>query len=395
MSTARDRRLLAGVVFVVLLSQVLLYPGVDRLVAALGAETDLNASMWFLAAEFGAFVAFAGVWGAASDAAGRRRSFIAAGAIGGGAGYAALVVLPAVVDLSFRHVLVLRVAQGAATIGAFSLAMTMLMDLEGGQGRNMGAAGIAIGSGTALGAPLGGQLYEVGPFVPLVVAGVLLGGVGVLALGLRNRVPEDGHDFRQVLAGFRDRPMLGLPYAFGFVDRFTAGFFALVGTLYFRTAFGLSPGATGAMLMLFFAPFALLQYPFGVVSDRVGRTLPILGGSSLYGLGVVAVGHVDALVLVGTAMVLVGVLGAVMAPATMALVGDIAGESERGVAMAGFNAVGSVGFLSGILVGGTVAGQYGFPAAFLTAGGVELAIVLATVPLFFRLETGRTSAFTG
>ncbi len=165
-SVRRERMVLAGVVFAVLLAQVLLYPGVDTLVRALGAETDLDASMWFLAAEFAAFVAFAGVWGVLSDASGRRLPFIVGGAVTGGLLYGLLAWLPGVASVSFETILLVRALQGAATIAPFSLSMTMLMDLSGGHGRNMGAAGIAIGSGTALGAPLGGQLYGVAPTLP-------------------------------------------------------------------------------------------------------------------------------------------------------------------------------------------------------------------------------------
>jgi MFS family permease len=154
------------VVFAVLLAQVLLYPGVDTLVAALGAETRLDASTWFLAAEFASFVLFAGLWGALSDATGRRAPLIALGAFGGTLGYLALAVAPGWFSLSFEAVLALRALQGAATVGAFSLALAMLADLSGGHGHNMGAAGIAIGLGTALGAPIGGQLYSLSPFAP-------------------------------------------------------------------------------------------------------------------------------------------------------------------------------------------------------------------------------------
>jgi MFS family permease len=257
--------------------------------------------------------------------------------------------------------------------------MTMLMDLSGGHGRNMGAAGIAIGLGTALGAPVGGQLYELGPFVPLYLASGLLVCVGLLALGLENRAPGGGRrSIGRLVGGLRRTPTLAVPFAFGFIDRLTAGFFALVGTLYFRTVFGLSPGATGLMLALFFAPFALLQYPMGILSDRIGRRGPILAGSMLYGLGVVVVGHAPSPAVAGLAM----------APATMALVTDLALDTERGTAMAGFNAVGSLGFLSGILVGGTVASAAGFPTAFLAAGGLEVALALVTIPVFLRLGLG-------
>ncbi len=390
----RDRVLLAAVVLAVLFAQVLLYPGVPDLVAALGATTALDASMWFLAAEFAAFVAFASVWGAASDAAGRRVPFIVAGAVGGAAGYAALAALPSAGDPSFALVLALRAAQGAATIGAFSLAMTMLMDLPGGHGRNMGAAGIAIGLGTATGAPVGGRLSTVDPLLPLAVAAAVLLAAAALVLAVRDRAPAaDRGGAADVLRGLSRRPALGLPYAFGFIDRLSAGFFALVGTFYFRTAFGLDAAATGLVLALFFAPFALLQYPLGVLSDRVGRTGPVVVGSGLYGLAVVAVGLAPALAVAGGLMVLVGVLGALMAPATMALVTDLADPAERGAAMGGFNVFGSVGFLAGIVVGGTVAGRYGYLAAFAAVGALEVGLALVALPLLLRLEVEPTATF--
>ncbi|WP_276261563.1 MFS transporter [Haloglomus litoreum] len=405
MSDRRARVVLALVVFSVLLAQVLLYPGVDRLVGALGATTDLDASMWFLAAEFAAFVLFAGVWGAASDAAGRRVPFIVAGAVAGALGYAALAVLPRAFAPSFEAVLLLRALQGAATIAPFSLAMTALMELGGGHGRNMGAAGIAIGSGTALGAPLGGQLYGVSPFLPLWVAAASLLLAGGLALFVGEPSPARGgphgdeggarrrDSLREVLAGLRRTPALGVPYAFGFVDRLTAGFFALVGTLYFRTAFEATPATTGLLLGAFFVPFALLQYPLGVLSDRVGRTAPIVAGSALYGVGVMLVGVAPTVPLVAVAMVAVGVLGALMAPATMALVTDLAGAGERGTAMGGFNVFGSVGFLVGIVGGGTAADAFGFGTAFLLAGVLELLLALATLPFLLGLEVDRRALF--
>jgi MFS family permease len=395
----RERPLLAGVVFAVLFAQVLLYPGVPDLVAAFGARAAagdlaarLDAGTAFLAAEFAGFVLFAGAWGAASDALGRRVPLIVGGAVGGAAGYAALTALPPAAP--FAAVLVVRFLQGTLTIGAFSLAMTMLMDLGGGHGRNMGAAGIAIGLGTALGAPVGGRLYAVGPRVPLLAAAAVL----VVAAGAAALAPDRAPERRSggvaaALAVARDRPALSVPYAFGFVDRLTAGFFALVGTFYFQARFGVGAETTGLLLGAFFGPFALLQYPFGVLSDRIGRALPVAAGSLLYGLAVVAVWLAPSVPTAGATMVAVGVCGAVMAPATMALVTDLAGAAERGVAMGGFNVVGSAGFLVGIVGGGVVASRLGFAAAFLAAGLLEVAIVLVALPALVNLESDRVATF--
>ena len=115
--TERERPLLAGVVFAVLFAQVLLYPGIPALVAALGgtpatwggdAGAILNAGKWFLTAEFLGFVLFAGVWGVASDTLGRRRELIAAGAVAGAASYLLLVVTARTGSLPYGGVLVVR-----------------------------------------------------------------------------------------------------------------------------------------------------------------------------------------------------------------------------------------------------------------------------------------------
>ncbi len=383
----RDRVVLSLAVFAVLLSQVQLYPGVPDLVAALGATTDLDASTWFLAAEFAAYVAFAGVWGAASDALGKRTPLIVVAGGLAAACYLALAALPALFAPDFGVVLAVRILQGGATVGVLSLSMTMLMDLDGGHGRNMGAAGIAIGSGVALGAPLGGILTSIDPLAPLYVAAVLIGVSATLVALVEDRAPAATGRLRAALSSIADTPTLSVPYAFGFVDRLTAGFFSLAGTFYFRDVFGLDAVGTGMTLALFFGPFALLQYPFGTLSDRVGRVPPIAVGSICYGFAIVAVGLAGELTTVRALMVLVGILGALVAPATMALVTDLADRDARGAAMAGFNVAGSLGFLTGIVLGGTLVGAYDYVTAFAVVGALEILIVLIALRALVRLET--------
>ena len=385
-----ERRLLGAVVLAVLISQVLLYPGVPDLVVELGAPAGIDAGMWFLAAEFGAFVSFAVVWGAASDALGRRVPLIVAGALGGAASYVALAALPGL-GLGFRAALVVRVVGGALTIGAFSLAITSLMDLRGGNGRNMGAAGTAIGLGAAVGSVVGGALADLDPFYPVYAGAAVLAGAGLLAATVDDRavgsskgIGGDGDEvgFRDILARARTTRGLLVPLAFGFVDRLTAGFFALVGVYYFQDSatFGLSAAGAGATLALFFVPFALLQSPFGSLSDRMGRFLPVVVGSTAYGVATIAVGVAPVYPVAAGLMVLVGVCGALMAPATMALVTDLVEPEARGAAMGLFNVFGSLGFLAGFLVGGSATETLGYAPAFLAVGGLELAIALALFP---------------
>jgi len=396
-----ERRLLGAVVLAVLISQVLLYPGVPSLVVALGAPAGIDAGMWFLVAEFGAFVSFAVVWGALSDALGKRVPLIVAGALGGAASYVALAAVPEL-GLGFRAALAVRVVGGALTIGAFSLAITSLMDLGGGNGRNMGAAGTAIGLGAAVGSVVGGALADLDPFYPVYAGAAVLAGAGLLAATVDDRAVGSagrggsgdgaGRDagFRDVLAQARSTRGLLVPLAFGFVDRLTAGFFALVGVYYFQdpATFGLSAAGAGATLALFFVPFALLQSPLGSLSDRVGRFLPIVVGSVAYGVVTVGVGVAPTYPIAAGLMALVGVCGALMAPATMALVTDLVDPEARGAAMGLFNVFGSLGFLAGFLVGGGATGAFGYAPAFLAVGGLELAIALALFPAVRALAPG-------
>jgi MFS family permease len=386
---------LGAVVFAVLFAQVLLYPGIPDLVVALGGSPAgwgenvgaiLDAGKWFLTAEFLGFVLCASLWGATSDAVGYRVPLVAGGAVVGGGCYLALALLATFTPISYEGILALRFVQGVATIGAFSLAITMLMDLEGGHGRNMGTAGLAIGLGTALGSPVGGQLYGLGPFVPLYAAAVVLFGAGLLATLATDRTPATAGGTLAALGGLRQRWSLLVPFAFGFVDRLTAGFFALVGTVYFQSELGLDAAGTGLMLGAFFVPFALLQYPFGRLSDRIGRVVPVAVGSLAYGLAVASVFYAPTPATAALAMALVGVVGALVAPATMALVTDLAEEHERGVAMGGFNVFGSLGFLSGIVGGATVAGAVGFEAAFIVVGLAEVFVAVLALPVLLRLD---------
>ena len=390
--TRRGTRLrLAVGVWGVLVSQVLLYPGIEDIVTVLGGGGTVRAGMWFLIAEFAAFVAFSSVWGAASDALGRRMPLAALGAFGGAVGYLVLVAA-ATLGLPFEAVLVVRVVGGAATIGAFSLSITGLADLAGGNGRNMGAAGIAIGVGAALGSVVGGRLADADPLYPLYASAATLAAVGFLFVTVsEDHLGADRLRAGDALRGLRRQPALVVPYAFGFIDRMTAGFFALVGVFYFRSTFGLDAAGAGLALAAFFLPFALLQYPAGALSDRVGRAVPVVVGSVCYGVGIVAVGVAPTLWLAVLAMGGVGALGALVAPATMALVTDVATPETRGAALGGFNVFGSLGFLTGFLIGGLATSTAGYLAAFVAVGLSEVTIAVVAARAVWRIATGHST----
>jgi len=88
-------------------------------------------------------------------------------------------------------------------------------------------------------------------------------------------------------------------------------------------------------------------------------------------------------------MVLVGVCGALMAPATMALVTDLV-EPEAAAARWDCSTCSarSLGFLAGFLIGGSATDLFGYTPAFLAVGGLELAIALALFPAVRSIAPG-------
>jgi MFS family permease len=380
----RDRLALSAVVFVVLFAQMVLYPGIADLVEALGASPELDAGAVFIGTEFAAYILFAAVWGALSDSSGKRVPLVVAASVVAAVAYLGIAFSPRA-GLPFEAALVPRFVQGAATVGAFSLALTTLMDLGGGHGRNMGAGGVAIGTGVALGAPVGGFLTEVDALAPLYLSAVLLVSAAALCATVDDRAPTGERGLGRGLRGLVSTPSLAVPYAFGFVDRLTAGFFALVGTFYFRETFALGAAETGVTLAFFFAPFALLQYPLGRLSDRLGRVPPVVVGSLFYGVAVFAVSVAPSLMTARAGMLAVGVLGALVAPATMALVTDLSPPEGRGAAMAGFNVAGSLGFLVGAVGGAFLADFYDFFVAFAVVGASEVFVAVVALPFLLRL----------
>jgi len=394
-----ERRRLGAVVLAVLISQVLLYPGVPNLVVALGAPAGIDAGMWFLVAEFGAFVTFAVVWGAASDALGRRAPLIVAGALGGAASYIARSPQsPSSNSASGR-----RSRSGRRRRAHHRRLLAGDHFADGPPRRQRAQHGNRRGRYRAWrGGRLGRRRCARRPerLLPRLCRRRGARGAGLLAATVDDKVvtdrPADASGaqndvgFRDVLAQARTTHGLFVPLAFGFVDRLTAGFFALVGVYYFQDpeTFGLSAGAAGATLALFFVPFAVLQAPFGSLSDRVGRFLPVVLGSIAYGIVTIGVGVAPVYPVAAALMVLVGVCGALMAPATMALVTDLVEPEARGAAMGLFNVFGSLGFLAGFLIGGSATDLFGYTPAFLAVGGLELAIALALFPAVRSIAPG-------
>ncbi len=369
--------------FLLMFSVAMVYPVMRPFVVDRFDATYAQASL-FVSANLLAYVIFAVIWGALSDKAGVRRPFIITGLLGNGV----MMFLVAQAD-SLGALLALRFVEGAFSIMAFSLIMTSALDQARAVriGEGVGVVAMCFALGNAFGSPIGGRLGSMDPLYPFYAGSLILLCAGAAAFFfLRDAermtcAPSLRSAFELL---FRERRLM-VPYAFSFVDRFTVGFFVSVFPLYLGAVHGAEPAAIGMLMFAFLLPFGLLQYPGGLLSERVGRAKPIIIGSVAYGLCTMAIGFLD-IALIAPVMIVGGMFGALMFAPSAALTGDIAPEDKRGAAMGGFNFFGSLGFVIGPFAGGLIADRYGFGASFAFAGGAEIFAALLFIPALIRIS---------
>lgn len=147
------------------------------------------------------------------------------------------------------------------------------------------------------------------------------------------------------------------------------------------------PGATPTLIGLAMGMYglanALLQIPFGWLSDKVGRRPVIIAGLLLFALGSVIAGMADTVmgIIVGRTLQGAGAISSTL----MALVADLTREEQRTKAMALVGMSIGLSFAVGLVLGPAVATFGGLPAVFwltaaLAVSGIVILILL--VPSF-------------
>jgi predicted MFS family arabinose efflux permease len=159
---------------------------------------------------------------------------------------------------------------------------------------------------------------------------------------------------------------------------------------YARGLKGATPEMIGLALGGYGLTQGLLQLPYGLLSDRIGRKLVIALGLLLFGAGSVVAALATSIegVLLGRILQGAGAIGS----ATLALVADLTREEVRTKAMAMIGMTIGLAFVVAIVVGPVLDGVIGISGIFwLTAlfALFGIAIILVAVPAPPRLSRHR------
>ncbi|MBV6522780.1 MAG: hypothetical protein MNPFHGCM_02930 [Gemmatimonadaceae bacterium] len=293
--------------------------------------------------------------------------------------------------------LAFRALDGATHLPAVTLLMVASNRQAGlTRGATFGALASALMIGVAVGSPLGGWLVRFGPvwvygtgFVLLLLAALVSRWIGSIP-----DVPrEEGR--------YRWNWRVGLtwvPLAYGYMDRFSIGVFVSTFTIFLAEVHGVSAMERGVLIALFMTPFAALSYPVGRLADRRGWLLPILGGNVAFGLLFASYGVVsrEAMPFV---MLLSGVSSALMFAPNLLVISDLARLGHGEGLFGAFQVAGSLGFLTGPIVGGVLVAITGagekspaYASIFAMVGALELVLAAASVMLLRDIARRARSA---
>ena len=189
---------------------------------------------------------------------------------------------------------------------------------------------------------------------------------------------HDPHSER--MSGSETRAAGGLALVFAF--RMLGMFMVLpVLATYGMDLAGATPALIGLAIGAYGLTQAVLQIPFGIISDRIGRRPVIYLGLVIFALGSVLAAQADSIWGVIAGRILQGA-GAISA-AVMALLSDLTREQHRTKAMAMIGMSIGLSFAVAMVVGPLLTRAFGLSGLFLSTAGLALvgiALIAFVVP---------------
>jgi len=132
------------------------------------------------------------------------------------------------------------------------------------------------------------------------------------------------------------------------------------------TAQGFGPALIGTVAGIYAFTWGTAQLGSGILSDHVGRKIPIVAGLTLDACGLALAGIAQSIALWLAAAALAGLGTALLYPVLLAAVSDIAAPAARGTALGMYRLWRDGGYAIGGIVVGVMATRFGASASFAT-----------------------------
>jgi MFS family permease len=138
-------------------------------------------------------------------------------------------------------------------------------------------------------------------------------------------------------------------------------------------ASGLPLARVALLAAVYPAVWSVGQLVTGPLSDRWGRKGLIVGGMAVQGVALVGVAASSTFAWWFLELVALGVGTAMVYPALLAAVGDLARPSWRGTAVGVYRLWRDLGYVAGALLAGVLADAFGMTAALASIGALTVA----------------------
>jgi MFS family permease len=383
--------------------------GIERVILPLLAEREFRlasrAAILSFIASFGLVKAVSNLFaGRMSESWGRKTILVA--------GWLFALPLPALIFFapSWRWVVLANILLGINQGLCWSTTVIMKIDLVGPERRGL-AMGLNEASGyLALSAAAAGSGYLAG-FLGLretlfwMGEGFAAGGLFLSLVFLREtlqyahmearqlKVEKEERRFTEILllTSWKDRALFCVSQA-GMVNNLNDGMAWGLFPLYFA-AQGLSLERIGFLAALYPAVWGAAQLVTGGLSDRLGRKWMIASGMLVQATGIFAIIEASGFVHWSFSAVLLGLGTAMVYPALLAAVGDVAHPAWRASAVGVYRLWRDGGYAIGALLAGSLADLFGVRWAIGAVGALTFLSGLVVATSMY--ETRRIGASQG
>ena len=377
--------------------------GMERSILPAIAEEDFQVTgrtaMLSFIAVFGSTKAISNyAAGRFADRIGRKRLLL------WGWGLAVPVPLLLMSATSWTWVIVANALLGVSQGLAWSMTVTMKIDLAGPQRRGL-AMGLNECAGylaVALAAYATGWIASRTGLRPepfYLGAAVAAAGL-LLSLFVRDTWGHSALEARLAAAPamgrhvfwcttWRDRNLSTVSQA-GFVNNLNDGMaWGLFPVLF--AAMGMDLAAIGLLAAIYPATWGLGQLATGALSDRVGRKWLIVSGMWTQAMGIAVITMSGRFAGFASGAVLLGIGTAMVYPTFIAVIGDVAHPDWRASSLGVYRLWRDAGYVAGALLAGAAADAFGLPAAMQM---VALVTFLSGVVVAARLSETRPLAMS-